>query len=153
MAQLCIHENTASGRCCATWAFLLGGQAKATCIAEGLTERCSWFVDTLCLEPSSYALLRLLMQLLETNVGFAAPAHLSSHQAAGSHTLVCHCTLLLGCMDHTRACPVQGRSALRGVLQGDIIQTLCVDPNYCSPAKALPGMRPEKGKGCMGGEH
>lgn len=37
MAQLCIYGNTASGRCSATWAFLLGDQVKASCIAECLT--------------------------------------------------------------------------------------------------------------------
>lgn len=46
--------------------------------------------------------------------------------------------------DHTPACPGQGRSALRGVLQSDVIYTLCVDPNHHSPAKALPGIGQRK---------
>lgn len=155
MAQLCIHENTASGRCCAMWAFLLGGQAKASCIAECLTGRCSCFLahfvsraQQLCSVMIAYAVTGNQGRLCCTGPPFVSPS------CRLSHTLVCHCTLLLG-LPGIILVPALCRAGvpLEVFCKVTLFRHFALTQTTAHLQKALPGMRPEKGKGSMGGEH
>lgn len=146
MAQLCIYGSTASGRCSATWAFLLGDQAKASCIVECLTGTWTWFLahfvykaQQLCSVMIAYTVAGNHHRLCCTGPPFLSPSCGLPHPGVSLH-------FAAGAAWAGQECP-QRCSA-----KWCYLYTLRW-PKPPLTCKGTAWDRPEKGKGCVGDEH